>query len=150
MFRRWMAFVNEFKNRGGHVTTGSDSGNSYTLYGFSLVREMELLQHAGFHPLEVVRSATSEGARALGQSELGLLRPGYLADLIVVDGNPLANLQELYASGMPIWDEEGHMTRRGGIRYTVIDGHVYDAKAILADVARMVREDDRQKEDTHE
>jgi imidazolonepropionase-like amidohydrolase len=150
MFRRWMAFVNEFKNRGGHVTTGSDSGNSYTLYGFSLVREMELLQHAGFHPLEVVRSATSEGARALGQSELGLLRPGYLADLIVVDGNPLANLQELYASGMPVWDEEGHMTRRGGIRYTIIDGHVYDAKAILADVARMVREGDRQKEDTRE
>ncbi len=101
---------------------------------------MELLQHAGFHPLEVVRSATLEGARALGAKDLGWLRPGYLADLIVVDSNPLENLQTLYATGTPVWDAQGHMTRVGGIRYTIIDGHVYDAKEVLADVARMVRE----------
>jgi len=64
----------------------------------------------------------------------------YVADLIVVDGNPLANLQVLYASGTPMWNEEGQMSREGGIRYTIIDGHVYDAQEVLADVARMVRE----------
>ncbi|MDH3405274.1 MAG: amidohydrolase, partial [Acidobacteriota bacterium] len=50
-FRLWMAFVNEYKNRGGRVTTGSDSGYIYKTYGFGYVGELELLQEAGFHPL---------------------------------------------------------------------------------------------------
>jgi hypothetical protein len=62
-FRIWMRFLNEYKNRGGRVTTGSDSGFIYKLYGFGYIRELELLQEAGFHPLEVVRSATLWGAR---------------------------------------------------------------------------------------
>ncbi|MFQ5790812.1 MAG: amidohydrolase family protein [Acidobacteriota bacterium] len=139
MFRRWMAYVNEFKNRGGRVTTGTDAGNSFTLYGFSNVREMELLERAGFHTLEVIRSATLESARALGESDRGWLRPGYVADLIVVEGNPVGNLKVLYATGTPVWDEEGNESRRGGVRYTIIDGVVYDAKQVLGEVAEMVR-----------
>ncbi len=60
-----MAFLNEYKNRGGRVTTGSDSGFIYKLYGFDYIRELELLQEAGFHPLEVIRAATFNGAEAL-------------------------------------------------------------------------------------
>ena len=60
----WMTFVNEYKNRGGRVTTGSDSGFIFQLYGFAYVRELELLREAGFHPLEVIRSATLNGAEA--------------------------------------------------------------------------------------
>ncbi len=138
MFRRWMDYVNEFKNRGGRVTTGTDAGNSFTLYGFSMVREMELLQQAGFHPLEVIRSATLNSAKTLGENQMGWLRPGYVADL-VVEGNPVNNLKILYAHGTPVWDENGNESRRGGVRYTIIDGHVYDAKQILADVADLVR-----------
>ena len=61
----WMTFVNEYKNRGGRVTTGSDSGFIFQLYGFAYIREMELLREAGFHPLEIIRSATLNGAEAL-------------------------------------------------------------------------------------
>lgn len=61
-----MAFVNEFKNRGGRVTAGSDAGYVWCLYGFCYVRELELLQEAGFNPLEVLRTATLHGAEALG------------------------------------------------------------------------------------
>jgi len=139
MFRRWMDYVNEFKNRGGRVTTGTDSGNSFTLYGFSMVREMELLQQAGFHPLEVIRSATLNSAKTLGENQMGWLRPGYVADLVVVEGNPVDNLKILYAHGTPVWDEDGNESRRGGIRYTIIDGQVYDSKQILEDVADQVR-----------
>jgi hypothetical protein len=52
-YRIWMQFLNDYKNRGGHVTTGSDSGFIFKLYGFDYIREMELLQEAGFHPLRI-------------------------------------------------------------------------------------------------
>ena len=61
-----MTFLNEYKNRGGRVATGSDSGFIYKLYGFDYIRELELLREAGFHPLEVIRAATLKGAEALG------------------------------------------------------------------------------------
>jgi hypothetical protein len=68
-FRIWMQFLNEYKNRGGRVCTGSDSGFIYKLYGFDYIRELELLQEAGFHPLEVIRSATLCGAETLTGTE---------------------------------------------------------------------------------
>ena len=52
-FRIWMQFLNDYKNNGGRVTTGSDSGYIYKIYGFGYIRELELLREAGFHPLEV-------------------------------------------------------------------------------------------------
>ena len=66
-YRLWMRFLNEYKNRGGKVCTGSDSGFIFKLYGFDYIRELELLQEAGFHPLEVVRAATLCGAEALSK-----------------------------------------------------------------------------------
>ena len=143
-YRLWMAFVNEFKNRGGRVTTGSDSGFIYKTYGFEYIRELELLQEAGFHPLEVIRSATFNGAELLSQQqnrpvEFGVIRPGKLADLIIVPENPIANLKVLYGTGaIRLIDQTGQVERVGGVKYTIKDGVVYDAKKLLEDVARMV------------
>ena len=50
LFIRWLPWVNEFKNRGGHVALGSDTGTSYHLYGFGTIREMELMERAGSTP----------------------------------------------------------------------------------------------------
>ena len=143
-YRLWMTFINEFKNRGGRVTTGSDSGFIYKLYGFDYIREFELLQEAGFHPLEVIRAATFNGAALLSEQnkkkmEFGLIRPGMLADLVIVPENPLANFKVLYGTGaLRLNDQTNTPERIGGIKYTIKDGIVYDAKKLLADVEKIV------------
>jgi predicted amidohydrolase YtcJ len=140
-YRLWMAFLNDYKNRGGRVTTGSDSGYIYKLYGFDYIRELELLREAGFHPLEVIRAATLDGAEALGlDKEIGSIEPGKMADLVIVGENPLQDLKVLYGTGAIRVTPENKVVRVGGVRYTVKDGIVYDSKQLLADVRRMVEE----------
>jgi len=142
---RWMQFLNDYKNRGGIVTTGSDSGFIYKLYGFDYIRELELLREAGFHPIEVIRSATYYGALQLNKPKglhpnFGLIRKNLKADLVVVDKNPLQNLKVLYGTGaVRLNDNTGKAERVGGIKYTIKDGIVYDAKKLLKDVREMVR-----------
>jgi hypothetical protein len=137
----WMTFLNEYKNRGGRVTTGSDSGFIYKVYGFGYVRELELLQEAGFHPLEVLRAATLNGAEALGMDDqIGSIQVGKKADFVVVEENPIQNFKVLYGTGaIKLNDETGQMERVGGVRYTIKDGIVYDAKQLLADVRAIVQ-----------
>jgi len=138
-YRLWMAFLNEYKNRGGRVTTGSDSGYIYKTYGFGYIRELELLREAGFHPLEVIRSATLLGAEALGQADsLGSVEPGKLADLVIVEENPLENLKVLFGTGAIKVDENNEAVRVGGVKFTIKDGIIFDAKQLLADVRQMV------------
>ncbi|MGH9659636.1 MAG: amidohydrolase family protein [Bryobacteraceae bacterium] len=142
-FRVWMSLINDFKNRGGRVTVGSDAGFIYNTFGFGYVQEMELLREAGLHPLEVIRSATLYGAQALQEPknklEFGIIRPGLLADLVVVDQNPIENLKVLFGTGaVRLNDQTGRAERVGGVRYTIKDGIVYDARKLLADVAAMV------------
>ena len=144
-YQLWMTFVNEYKNRGGRVTTGSDSGFIFQLYGFAYIRELELLREAGFHPLEIIRSATLYGAQALGKDkEIGSVEVGKLADFVIVEENPLKNLQVLYGTGAIKLTEDNKVVRVGGVKYTIKDGIVYDAKKLLADVRKMVA-DEKQK-----
>lgn len=143
-YKLWMTFVNEYKNKGGRVTAGSDSGFIYQLYGFAYIRELELLREAGFHPLEVLRSATLYGAELLGMDrEIGSVEVGKLADFVILEENPLQNLKVLYGTGVIKIDENNKPIRVGGVKYTVKDGIVYDAKELLEDVKAIV---DKQKE----
>lgn len=138
-FRKWMDFLNDYKNAGGRVTTGSDAGYIFKIYGFGLIRELELLQEAGFHPLEVLQSATLNGAEALGLADqIGSIEPGKLADLMIVEENPLENFKVLYGTGAIKIDEDNKPIRVGGVKYTIKDGIVFDAKQLLADVRSMV------------
>lgn len=140
-YRLWMTFINEYKNRGGRVTAGSDNGFIYQTYGFGYIRELELLREAGFHPLEVIRSATLYGAQALGMDkELGSVEVGKLADLVIVNANPLKNLQVLYGTGAIELTKDNKIIRSGGVQFTIKDGIVYDAKKLLADVKKIVDE----------
>ena len=147
----WMQFINDYKNMGGRVTVGSDSGFIYQLYGFGTILELELLQEAGFHPLEVIRSATMYGAEALfnpkgKEIEFGVIREGLLADLIIIDENPLQNLKVLYGTGaVRLNDETGMPERVGGVKYTIKDGIVYDAEQLRADVRKMVEDQKRER-----
>ena len=140
-YKLWMTFINEYKNRGGRVTAGSDSGFIFQLYGFAYVRELELLREAGFHPLEVIKAATLNGAEALGMDDkIGSVQIGKLADFVIVDANPLANLKVLYGTGAIKLTEDNKVVRIGGVKYTIKDGIIYDAKQLLRDVKAMVDE----------
>ncbi len=144
-YDRWMQFLDDYKDAGGRVTTGSDSGFIYKLYGFGYIRELELLQEAGFHPLEVIRSATMHGAEELYKkldedAPMGIIRPGKLADLVIVEENPLENLKVLYGNGAVQVQGVNTVERVGGVKYTIKDGIVYDAKQLLEDVKNMVDE----------
>ena len=66
-------------------------------------------------------------------------RAGLLADMMIVDQNPLKNLKVLYGTGaLRLNDQTGKPEWIGGIKYTIKDGIVYDAKKLLADVSAMV------------
>nr|WP_241262975.1 amidohydrolase family protein [Parahaliea mediterranea] len=139
-YRLWMQFVNDYKNAGGRVTVGSDAGFIYKLYGFAYVRELELLQEAGFHPLEVLTSATLNGAELLGMDgDIGSVEIGKKADLVIVRENPVANFKVLYGTGhLRLDPETGELGRTEGIRYVVRDGIVFDKDKLLADVRELV------------
>jgi len=139
-YRRWMAFINDYKNAGGKVGAGEDAGYIYSTYGFGFIQELELLREAGFHPLEVIRAATLDGAKILGaERDIGSIQVGKKADLLIVGENPVANLKVLYATGHIRLDPAANRPARvGGVEVVVKDGLVYDAKALAAEVRAMV------------
>lgn len=140
-YRIWMQFVNDYKNRGGRVTVGSDAGYIFKLYGFAYIREMELLREAGFHPLEIFQSASLKAAEVLGvDHQLGTIEEGKLADLVIVGENPQVNLQVLYGTGAIRVNENNEAVRVGGVKYTIKDGIIFDAKQLLRDVEEMVQQ----------
>jgi imidazolonepropionase-like amidohydrolase len=147
-YQVWFKLLNDYKKLGGRVTASADAAFIYNTYGFGNIHEMELLQEAGFHPLEVIQTATYNPAMTLAEAtgkpiDRGWVRAGLLADMIVVDQNPLKNLKVLYGTGaLRLNDQTGKPEWIGGIKYTIKDGIVYDAKKLLADVAAMV---DKQK-----
>ena len=139
-YRLWMQALRRFAELGGTITTGEDAAYIYLLYGFGLVRELELHQEAGFHPLEVIRHATYNGAKVLGQEDrFGRVRPGLAADLIVVPANPLANLKVLYPTGADE-NRDGKSVRTGGVRWTIKDGRVWHGPTLLQEVRQIVRD----------
>jgi len=148
-YQVWFRLMNDYKKMGGRVTTGSDSGFIYQTYGFGYVNELEMLQEAGFHPLEVIQAATMNGALTLAEPkgqrpEFGIVRAGMLADMVIVDQNPLQNFKVLYGTGaLKLNDKTGQPEQVGGVKYTIKDGIVYDAKQLLADVAAMVEKQKR-------
>lgn len=119
-YRIWMRYVRRFHEMGGNVTTGTDAGSLYGLYGTSNVRELELLQEAGIHPIDIIKIATTNSARALGlEDRLCGIRIGCVADLAVIQGNPLDDFKVMYD---------------GGVRWTIKEGIVFDAPALLDEV----------------
>ena len=71
-YRIWLDFVNDYKNHGGMVSVGSDAGSLFTVWGFGTIRELEMLEEAGFTPLEAIHAATENGGRLVKNPQLGL------------------------------------------------------------------------------
>lgn len=137
-YRIWMNAVREFERRGGLVGVGDDAGFIYQMYGFGLIREMELHQEAGFNTIKVIQHATGNNARILGQeANLGRVRVGYLADLIVVNGNPLENIKVLYPTGVDVV-RDGKQIHTGGVEWTIKDGIPYHGPTLMQQVKEIV------------
>jgi len=145
-YRLWMTFINTYKNRGGRVVVGSDSGFIFQLYGFAYIREFELLREAGFHPLEIIRAATLNAAEALKMDkDIGSVAVGKKADFVLLEENPLENLKVLYGTGAIKLTAANEVVRVGGVKYTIRAGVIYDAKELLRQVKTTV-EAAKQKE----
>jgi len=154
-YQVWMDALRRFALKGGLVAAGDDAGFIYSLYGFGLIQELELLEEAGFHPLEVIEQATLNGARVLGMEDrLGRVRAGYVADLLVVNGNPLDNLRLLNPYGTDVVTRNGRpisnyspivpgepgvkVERGGGIEWTIKDGVPYHVPTLMTETRDMV------------
>lgn len=145
-YQKWFALTKDFNDRGGRVTVGSDPGYIYQTWGFSYISELEMLREAGLHPIEIIQAATINGAREIYEPKgieppFGSIAVGKLADLVIIDENPLANLKVLYGTGHTRLNRDSNSLETiGGVLWTIKDGIVYDAKALLQDVAEMVSE----------
>jgi hypothetical protein len=88
-------FVGTFVRVGGRVVTGTGAGQPYVVPGASLHRELELLVACGLSPGQVIKASTADAAALLGvQHRVGTIDPGKAADLVLVDGNPLADIRD--------------------------------------------------------
>ena len=91
-------------------------------------------QEAGFTTLQVLQHATANNARILGEgARLGRVRTGYLADLAIVNGNPLEDLKVFYPPRPNAAAGPG-----GGVTWTIKDGIPYDAQRLLREVRELV------------
>ncbi len=137
-FRIWMRALREFGDRGGIIGAGEDAGFIYRVYGFGLIRELELHQEAGFHPLKVIQHATGNNAKIMGLDDrIGRIRIGFKADLIVVNGNPLEDFKVLYPNGTD-GVKDGKVVRTGGVEWTLKDGIPFHGPTLAAEVRKMV------------
>ena len=97
LVRKSMDFERAFAQAGGLLIAGLDpTGNGGVVAGFGDLREVELLVEAGFTPLEAIKIATLNGAKFLGEdARIGSIAPGKQADLMIVKGNPAANIADI-------------------------------------------------------
>jgi len=97
LVRKSMEFERAFVAAGGLLMAGLDpTGNGGIVAGFGDLREVELLVEAGFTPVEAIKIASSNGARFLGEdARIGSIAVGKQADLMIVKGNPAANISEI-------------------------------------------------------
>jgi imidazolonepropionase-like amidohydrolase len=78
------------------IAMGTDAGNPLTLHGPAIYPEMEAMQRAGMTPMEIIVSATRNGARAMGrEAEFGTIAPGKAADLVLVAADPTRDIANL-------------------------------------------------------
>ncbi len=82
------------------VVLGTDAGNPLTLHGPSVVEELQAMSDAGLSASQVLRASTSDAARAIGQSAYGCLARGYVANMLVLEEDPRADVRRL---GRPLW-----------------------------------------------
>ncbi|KAK8036142.1 hypothetical protein PG993_008756 [Apiospora rasikravindrae] len=111
-FDHSMRSVRTMREAGVPILAGTDSHNAGILFnipaGRSLHHEIELLVKAGLSPVEALRAATSQAARCFSLDDRGRVKPGFRADLVLVQGNPLEDISvtrrivRVWSGGQPV------------------------------------------------
>lgn len=106
---------------GAGLVAGTDAGNPFVIPGVSLVEELRHLVDAGLSPLEALRAATRNAAAALGrEDEAGTVSAGKVADLVLLDANPLEDIEHVGAiAGVAVrglWLTAGELAELRGAR----------------------------------
>lgn len=114
IFRNAQRFEKAFADAGGLLTAGVDpTGIGGALPGFGDQRNYELLIETGFTPVEAIRILTANGARILAEDHrLGSIEPGKLADLAVIEGDPVAEPARIRAVSLVFKDGVGYDARK--------------------------------------
>ena len=95
--------VNAVSEGGGRVIAGTDT--PIIPYGLALIIEIEQLAEAGLGPAGAIRSATLTAAEALGlEGELGVVAPGAVADLLILEADPLEDITNLRRVRAVMWN----------------------------------------------
>ncbi len=93
VYQKELELVGAMQRAGVDILAGTDTGNPYCLPGFGLHDELGLLVQAGLTPMQALQAATLNPARFMGrEKDLGTIEPGKLADLVLLDANPLADI----------------------------------------------------------
>ncbi|MFL6463998.1 MAG: amidohydrolase family protein [Bryobacteraceae bacterium] len=92
-FRELLQIVELMHREGVQLLAGTDFAISFIYPGFSLHDELALLGQCGLTPMQALQTATRNPARVLGQDKLGTIEPGTFADLVILDADPLASIQ---------------------------------------------------------
>jgi imidazolonepropionase-like amidohydrolase len=88
------ANLKRMQDAGAIIAAGTDAGNIGTLHGSAIHREFELMAAAGLTPIEILVAATRNAARVFRSSpEMGTIEPGKLADLVILDADPTADIR---------------------------------------------------------
>jgi imidazolonepropionase-like amidohydrolase len=113
-FRNGMTLTKMFADAGGTVIVGTDpTGNGGTIPGLSSLHELELLVEAGFTPLEAIKAATLNGATYLGRADrVGTIAVGKDADLVLIAGNPAAQIADIQRVELVFKDGVGYDSSR--------------------------------------
>jgi len=92
-FQKNLELVGAMQRAGVGILAGTDTGNPYCFPGFSLHDELGWLVQAGLTPMEAIQAATRNAARFMGrENDLGTIQPGKLADLVLLEANPLDDI----------------------------------------------------------
>ena len=110
LFRKEMEFELEFVKQGGLLLAGLDpTGYGGVIAGFGDQREVELLVEAGFTPVEAIHIATANGAQFMGRLDrIGTLEAGKNADIVVINGDPSANIKDIEKVELVFKDGAGY------------------------------------------
>jgi imidazolonepropionase-like amidohydrolase len=108
--KREMDFEYEFVKAGGNLLAGLDpTGNGGAVAGFGDQREVELLVEAGFTPAEAIHISTENGAKFLGEeNHIGTLKPGRQADIVVIKGDPIKDINDIEKVEIVFKDGKGY------------------------------------------